>query len=215
MVKKRYLVALGAVSAALGACGSDSIGGGTDNGNASGSAGVAGAGAGGTDAGGTSAGGTGAGGTGAGGTGAGPTGGVGGTLPPPDNCVQGIPPTSQLNRILNRNYDAAVRDLLGVTGVGTDMKLPSEMLFADFDGPMVADAWRIYQDVASQIAAQVMAGTNKANFISCDPAAAGCLTQTITTFGRKAFRRALTPEEIASFERLNNLTPKGTPAEVA
>jgi hypothetical protein len=60
-----------------------------------------------------------------------------------------------------------------------------------------------------------MAGANKSMFISCDPAAAGCLTQTIQTFGRKAFRRPLTPEEVTSLERLNNLTPRGTPAEVA
>jgi hypothetical protein len=213
MVKKRYLVALGAVSAALGACGSDSIGGGTDSGNTSGSAGVAGTGAGGTGAGGTggtAAGGTGAGGTGAGGTGVGGTGGPG-----PESCVPGIPATSQLNRILNRNYDAAVRDLLGVTGIGAENRPPSALLFSDFDGPMVPDAWRIYQEVASQIAAQVMAGANRTMFINCDPATAGCLTTTIQTFGRKAFRRPLTTEEVASFERLNNLMPAGTPAEVA
>jgi hypothetical protein len=212
MVKKRYLVALGAVSAALGACGSDSIGGGKDFGD--GKSGASGSvGTGGTGAGGTGAGGTGAGGTGAGGTGAGGTGGTAG--PDPSTCVPGIPATSQLTRILNRNYDAAVRDLLGVTGVGADNRPPSELLFADFDGAMVPDAWRIYQDVASQIAAQVMAGPNRTMFINCDPATAGCLTTTIQTFGRKAFRRPLTAEEVASFERLNNLTPPGTPAEVA
>jgi hypothetical protein len=115
--------------------------------------------------------------------------------------------------MLNRQYDGAVRDLLGVTTVG--MGPPSASLFADFEGPMVADAWRLYQDVANQIATSVMAGANRTRFISCDPAAAGCLTQTIQTFGRKAFRRPLTAAEVTSFERLNNLTPRGTPAEVA
>jgi hypothetical protein len=140
---------------------------------------------------------------------------VGGTLPPPETCVPGIPATSQLVKLKNRQYDGAVRDLLGVTLVAPDNKKPSELLVVDFDGPMVADAWRIYQDVAAKIATQVMAGTNRTMFINCDPATAGCLDQTITTFGAKAFRRALTPEEVTSFQRLNNLTPRGTPAEVA
>jgi hypothetical protein len=216
MIKKRYLVALGAVSAAISACDSDSIGANGDGGPAAGTAGVAGTPAsGGTT--GTTGGAAGTAGTPAtGGTaGLGGTGGTGGTLPPDEMCVPGIPATSQLVRIKNRQYDAAVRDLLGVTTVGPMNQKPSELLVADFDGPMVADAWRIYQDVASQIAAAVMGGTNRTNFISCDPAAAGCLTQTIQAFGRKAFRRELTPAEVTSFERLNMLTPPGTPTEVA
>jgi hypothetical protein len=120
--------------------------------------------------------------------------------------------------MLNRQFDATVRDLLGVTSVGTGSSAgpPSTMLYADFDGPMVPDAWRIYQDVGAAIAKAVMADTTmKANFISCDPAASGCLTQTIQTFGRKAFRRPLTTDEVARFQALGQGTPAGTPAEVA
>lgn len=215
MIKKRYLVALGAVSAAISACGSDSIGGGNGTGPKAGAAGVAGdSSTGGATATGGAAGTPATGGTPSTGGTAG-LGGTGGTLPPDEMCIPGIPATSQLTRIKNRQYDAAVRDLLGVTAVGPMNQKPSELLVADFDGPMVADAWRIYQDVASQIATAVMGGTNRTNFISCDPAMAGCLTQTIQTFGRKAFRRELTPEEVTSFTRLDNLMPKGTPAEVA
>ncbi len=103
-------------------------------------------------------------------------------------CVPGIPATTQLRRMLNREYDATVRDLLGVTSVSTATSAgpPSSLLYADFDGPMVPDAWRIYQDVGAAIAKAVMANaTLKAKFISCDPAASGCLTQTIQTFGRR------------------------------
>jgi hypothetical protein len=118
--------------------------------------------------------------------------------------------------MLNRHYDNAVRDLLGVTGVASEGgKKPSEVLLADFDGPMLADAWRLYQQVGAAIAAEVMAGPNRSRFISCDPAAAGCLTQTIQTFGRKAFRRPLTAEEVTRFEKLGMTTPAGTPEEVA
>ncbi len=140
---------------------------------------------------------------------------AGDELGDPSTCIPGLRPTSQLPRLLNRQYDASVRDLLGVTGVGPDNAAPSAALFADFDGQMNADAWRLYQDVAAQIAAQVMTGPNRDKFISCDPAAAGCLTETIQSFGRKAFRRPLTPEEVARFERLSQTTPPGTPEEVA
>jgi Protein of unknown function (DUF1592)/Protein of unknown function (DUF1588)/Protein of unknown function (DUF1585)/Protein of unknown function (DUF1595) len=134
---------------------------------------------------------------------------------PPGMCVPGIPATSQVPRLLNRQYEAVVRDLLGVTGVGNDNKPVSQLLVADSDGPMTPDAWRIYQDVGGQIAHAVLSGANKAKFIACDPAAAGCMDQTIRTFGRKAFRRPLTDAEVARFQKLGQTMPAGTPAEVA
>lgn len=134
-------------------------------------------------------------------------------IPPDGPCQPGIPATTQIPRMLNRQYENVVRDLLGVTEL--DGKPVSEALVGDFDGAMTAPAWTQYQKTAAAIAAQVMAGPNKSMFISCDPAAAGCLKTTIETFGRKAFRRALTAEEVASFESLSNVTPAGTPAQVA
>ncbi|MDC0685867.1 DUF1592 domain-containing protein [Sorangium atrum] len=151
-----------------------------------------------------------------GGSGSGSTGSGGTDEPdngPPEVCIPGIPMTTQIPRLLNRQYDNTVRDLLGVTTV--DSKLPSEQLVDDFDGPMTPDAWRLYQEVAEKIAKAVMAGPNKSKFISCDPSAAGCLEQTIKTFGRKAFRRPLTDLEVARFQKLGQITPAGTPAEVA
>ena len=65
-----------------------------------------------------------------------------------DVCVPGISATSQIPRLLNRQYEAVVRDLLGVTQVGADNKTASQLLGADFDGPMTPDAWRIYQTSA-------------------------------------------------------------------
>jgi len=118
----------------------------------------------------------------------------------------------------NREYDATVRDLLGLTNLnaGSMVGAPSTMLYADFDGPMVPDAWRIYQDVGAAIAKAVMAdSTMKAKFISCDPSASGCLQTTIKNFGRLAFRRALTDSEVSRFMSLSSVTPAGTPAEVA
>jgi hypothetical protein len=134
---------------------------------------------------------------------------------PPDVCVPGVPGTTQIPRLLNRQYEAAVRDLLGVTSLASDGKTASELLVDDFDGPMTPDAWRIYQDVGAQIARAVIAGPNRAMFMACDAAAAGCLEQTIRTFGRKAFRRPLTDAEVARFQRLSQTTPAGTPEEIA
>src|SRR5690606_20525823 len=57
----------------------------------------------------------------------------------------------------------------------------------------------------------------RANFLGCDPAEAGCIDATITSFGRRAFRRPLTETEAALFQALNDptLTANGTPEEVA
>jgi hypothetical protein len=218
MIQKHVLVALGALSTALVACGSDLMGPGDgDNGSipgggTSGSGGSAGSssGSGGTTSG---SGGTATGGTGAGGTaGTAGAGGSGGT----PTCVPGVPASSQVPRMLNHQYDTVVRDLLGVTALTSAGNMPpSSLLAADSDGSLTDIGWSAYLNAADKIATEVMAGTNRTRFISCDPAMANCLTDTIRTFGRKAFRRPLTEAEVTSFSRLNMLTPRGTPAEVA
>jgi len=43
---------------------------------------------------------------------------------------------------------------------------------------------------------------------------AGCLTESVRTFGRKAFRRPLTDAEVARFEALGRTTPPATPEEL-
>jgi len=144
---------------------------------------------------------------GAGGSGA-------GELMPRGPCAPGVPVTSQIPMLLNRQYQNVVRDILGVTAV--DNAPVADALVGDFTGAMTAPAWEVYKSVAGKIAAQVMgSATLKANFIKCDPAAADCLKTTIETFGRKAFRRALSAEEVAAFQSLSTVTPAGTPAEVA
>src|SRR5450631_2737960 len=189
------------------------------NGQSSGTGGNSSSGSGGSVSSGTGGGTGGSVSTGTGGsvsTGTGASTGTGGSAT--ITCSPGIPATTQFRRILNTQYDATVKDLLGVTSVtapeGTGV--PSSVLYADFSGPMVSDAWRIYNDVGAAIADQVMASsTLKTNFITCDPSASGCLAQTIQTFGRKAFRRPLTTDEVTRFQALGQGTPAGTPAEVA
>jgi len=199
----RLLIALGALPMALVACGS------ATNGNNPGTGGAASGPPIGTAGGPV----VGAGGAGQGTAGAG-QGTAGGDVPLQTGpCVQGVPVTTQLPRLQNRQYANVVRDLLGVTAVDTTSV--ADALVADFSGAMTAPAWKVYEDVGARIAAQVMAGTNKSKFIACDPAATGCLKTTIQTFGRKAFRRALTDDEVAAFMSLGTVTPAGTPTEVA
>jgi hypothetical protein len=199
MKEKRLLVALGALSAALAACGS-STGDGANG--ATGATGAVATGTAGTTGSGASA------------TTGGSTGTGGDSMLPPDGpCVQGIPVTTQIPRMMNRQYGNVVRDLLGVTTI--DGAPVSDALIGDFTGPMTAAAWSQYQKAAAKIAADVMSGPNKSKFITCAPADAGCLKTTIETFGKKAFRRALTADEVTSFQKLSAATPAGTPDQVA
>lgn len=233
MMKKRYVVALGAVSAALGACssnitgpgpGADGTGGSGTGGSPAGGAptgGTAGSGTGGSSANGGTGGTTPTGGTGGtltGGTGGGGIGGTSGTAggAGTSNCVPGLPSSSQVQRMKNLQYDNVVKDLLGITTLAAaGNNAPSFLLVEDSAGSLTDIGWNAYQVAGQAIATEVMAGANRSKFIACDPAAAGCLTDTIRAFGRKAFRRPLTETEIASFTRLDNLTPKGTPEQTA
>jgi len=197
--------------------GGSSSGSSSGGGNGSGSGGKSGSSSGGTT-GATGSGGNGSSSGGSNGSGGSDGSGSGGDSGGGLTCSPGIPATTQLRRMLNREYDATVRDLLGLTSVnaGSMLGAPSTMLYADFDGPMVPDAWRIYQDVGAAIAKTVMGdATMKAKFISCDPSASGCMQTTIKNFGRLAFRRALSTDEVTRFMALGSGTPAGTPAEVA
>ncbi len=130
------------------------------------------------------------------------------------DCAPGVPATSQVPRLLNRQYDNVLRDLLGVTTVNGGK--PSDMLNDDYDGPLDSIIWGAYQNVAAQVAAEVIAGPNKSNFISCDPASVPtCYEDTIRTFGRQAFRRPMTDDDVARFMTLVNIEPAGTPDEIA
>ena len=134
-------------------------------------------------------------------------------------CVNGIANTSQIPRMTDAQYDNVINDLLGVSALTANSNQPPSALLApDSTGSLTDISWNGYESAASMIAAQVFASsTTKANFMSCDPTTntATCLTNTIQTFGRKAFRRTLTSTEVTSFMRLNSVTPAGTGNQVA
>lgn len=134
--------------------------------------------------------------------------------PTGSDCMAGIPATSQVPRLLNREYDSIIRDLLGVTEL-SDGNPPSATLNADFEGPMDPIVWNAYQQTAERIASEVIGSANETNFISCDPAAdAACYDTTIRAFGRKAFRRPMTDDDVARFMALTTIEPAGTPEEI-
>jgi hypothetical protein len=155
------------------------------------------------------------------GTGAASSAGSGTVAPGNPNCNPGVPITSQIPRLTNVQYDRTIKDLLGLsTLTAASGSVPSNLLATDQSGGLTDVGWAAYKTVAEDIAAQVMGDAAlKANFISCDPAAPNCLHSTAVAFGRKAFRRPLTPEEVAAFDAViaqgPDITPTGAPAEVA
>jgi len=151
-----------------------------------------------------------------------------GNNPPPavgtsPDCTQGIAATSQIPRLSNAQYDRTVRDLLGLTGLkDSSNAVPSSILATDQAGSLTSLGWSSYLSVADKIAAQVMAdATLRANFIKCTPTGDGkaCLHDTVVQFGRRAFRRPLSADELAGFDAIiakgAQITPTGAPLEVA
>lgn len=133
------------------------------------------------------------------------------------DCLAGVPATSQVPRLLNREYDTILYDLLGVSSLATaGDQPPSSLLQADFEGDMTRYAWEGYLEAARQVAAQVMAGEDRSRFMNCDPAAdTTCYQDTIAGFGRKVFRRPLTEEELTRFTTLTTDHPDWTPEQIS
>lgn len=144
-----------------------------------------------------------------------------GMTPAPSECVQGVPGTSEIPRLTNAQYDRTIADLVGVTAL-TSGSAPSSLLATEQAGDITSLAWSGYQNAAKTIAQQVMADpTLTAKFMTCTPSGDGkeCLASTISEFGRRAYRRPLTTEEIADFQAIvdqgSTITATGTPAEIA
>jgi len=145
--------------------------------------------------------------SGTGGNSGGGTGGVaqtGGSGP--IACTPGVAPTSQVRRLTNIQYERVIRDLLGVTTLKAAGNVtPSILLATDQDGGLTDLAWSTYQSIADMVATQVLTDASlKKKFMECTPSGDGkaCLHDTIVKFGRKAFRRPLTNDEIAAFDNI-------------
>ena len=129
--------------------------------------------------------------------------GTGGTSGGVTFCnTRGIAATSQVPRLTNAQYDRVVNDLLGVQTLKASNNVqPSTILATDQAGGLTDLGWSSYQSVADMIATQVISdATLKKNFMKCTPTGDGkaCLHDTIIQFGRRAFRRPLTTDEVAA-----------------
>jgi hypothetical protein len=139
---------------------------------------------------------------------------TGSTATPVDCSSTPVPVTTQIPRLTNSQYNRTIFDLVGATAPG--------LLAIEQAGDITNSIWGGYTLSAETIAADVMSDPAKmSNFITCTPVGDGadCLSQTITEFGLKAFRRPLTPEEVASFEALvaqrAEITDTGSFEEIA
>jgi hypothetical protein len=114
---------------------------------------------------------------------------------------------SRFVRLTHRQYDNTVADLLGVTDdpAQTFIGDPALSGFTNnaeqlrVNEPLARD----YRRAAEQIAADLVQDpTRLSSLVPCDPAAAGCASEFVATFGRRAFRRPLEAAQQAQLEAI-------------
>ncbi len=113
-----------------------------------------------------------------------------------------------LRRLTAAEYDATVKDLLGVT-VDSEAVLPEDLRTPydnDYTLQIASEALVSSADsLAGQIAAEVVADTALRDpLMACTPSGADdaeCYREFVQTFGRRALRRPLADEEVESFMR--------------
>lgn len=128
--------------------------------------------------------------------------------PPAAPCVQ--MPTDVPARLMTRlEYDNTVRDLLGETGRPAARRLPAENEVLGFDNnatfhratPVLVEG---YLALAEEVAARAVA-ERWDDIVPCDVVREGattCGARFVHRFGRRAFRRPLTREELDAFNAL-------------
>jgi hypothetical protein len=117
-----------------------------------------------------------------------------------------------LHRLSRIEYDNTLRDLLGDTTRPGFTKLPEDV--ADpFDndyttqlvsGALIGDVEALATDVSARTLADP---ARKAALVGCTPAGPGdatCMTSFVKAFGRRAFRRPLTDDEVAGYVGLQS-----------
>jgi hypothetical protein len=129
----------------------------------------------------------------------------------PSTCIPGVPGTSRIPRLTNAQYDHTIQDLLRLEVT------PSAMLAPDTTGSLDDRGWDAYRASAERLASQASGDpTSRAAIVPCAPTGDGaaCAHETIVAFGRRAFRRPLTEEEVLRFDdlyaRRAELTAAGT-----
>jgi hypothetical protein len=121
---------------------------------------------------------------------------------------RGIVPTVVLRRLTHSQYDNTVHDLLHET-TSPSSQFPPEDFVNGFKNqyealsvtPLQAEA---YAAAAERLAANAFRRGDSRGLIPCDATArdSACRSKFVQTFGRRAFRRPLEPEEVARYESL-------------
>jgi hypothetical protein len=125
-------------------------------------------------------------------------------------CAKPAPGAAPLRRLSNAEYRNTVQDLLAdVAGIGPAVAAASKDFVeeaeslgfrnnVDFLGvsSLIAQG---YMDSAESLAPLV---ANTAAVVGCTTADAACAKQFVETFGKRAFRRPLLPEEVARYTAL-------------
>jgi hypothetical protein len=121
----------------------------------------------------------------------------------------GIAPTVVLRRLTHNQYNRSVRDLLGDT-TNPASNFPPEDFVNGFKNqyqalsmsPLLAESYSL---AAEKLAANAFRRGDSRGLIPCKPASekdAACAAKFIETFGRKAFRRPLEPQEAARYSAI-------------
>jgi hypothetical protein len=121
-----------------------------------------------------------------------------------DDCVTANPGTAPIRRMTHFEYNATVRDLLGdQTHPADSFGMEEEALgFNNNAANLVTSSALAEKYMAAAEAIAARATQSLATLLPCDPALAGeraCAEQFIQSFGQRAFRRPLEPEEVTLF----------------
>jgi hypothetical protein len=117
------------------------------------------------------------------------------------------PAPASLRLLLQRQYVGAIEDLLGPAAAAVAAP-PENHAINGFDAVGAAqlalgDAEiHAYEESARAVAAAAAAAGTLADWLACDPAVQGeaaCLEQVVGSFGRRAWRRPLTADEISRY----------------
>jgi hypothetical protein len=116
------------------------------------------------------------------------------------------PASAALRRLTAAQYQNVVRELLGPVELTVvlepDTVLNGFVEIASARATISPSALEKYEEAAFDLAAQALAATGRDTLVGCTPAGvtdAACTRDFITRFGRRAFRRPLSDEEITRY----------------
>jgi hypothetical protein len=116
------------------------------------------------------------------------------------------PEAPVMRRLTHAQYDATIRDLLGDDSRVAQSFPPEDFVHgfrnqfqAQNASPLLAEA---YAGAAEKLSRKAFPGSDARGLIPCPTRDAACRDKFLTVFGRRAFRRPLTPAERTRYARL-------------